>query len=42
MAQVPQGRPPQGGVINRKAYDAPKPQRRREADGVDLSKAQRV
>jgi len=39
MAQVPHGRPPQGGVINRKARDASKI---RAADEVDLSKAQRV
>jgi hypothetical protein len=42
MAQVPQGRPPQGGVINRKTRDASKPHRIRAADEVDLSKAQRV
>jgi len=40
MAQVPHGRPPQGGVINRKARDASKI--RAAADEVDLSKAQRV
>ena len=39
MAQVPHGRPPQGGAINRKARDASK---MRAADEVDLSKAQRV
>ena len=42
VAQVPQGRPPQGGAINRKARDASRPQRTREAGEVDLSKAQRV
>ena len=42
MAQVPQGRPPRGGVHDRKARDASKPQQTREAVEPVLSKAQRV